>query len=103
MVARDDRILREWRDVLSRRKFGFSQRDTEALLAFLEAEGLPVSPPPLGVDLPDPDDVPFLETAHAAGAILVTGNLKHYPPGSRRGVRVMTPSEFLEAWISAQG
>lgn len=100
-IAHDDRIMAEWRDVLHREKFAFSKRDIETLLAFIEAEGSPTSPPPLGAELPDPDDAPFLETAHAAEAVLITGNTKHYPPEQRYGVRVMTPSEFLEAWLSS--
>lgn len=78
-VAYDDRFLAEWREVLRREKFGFAARDVEALLGFVEAEGLGVNPKPLGADLPDPDDVPFLEVAHAAEATLITGNTKHYP------------------------
>ncbi len=101
-VAYDGRIMAEWRDVLHREKFAFSKRDVEALFAFIESEGSSANPPPLGAELPDPDDAPFLETAHASDAVLVTGNSKHYPPEERRGVTVMTPSEFLEAWVSAQ-
>lgn len=102
VVPYDDRIMAEWRDVLHREKFAFPKRGVEALLTFIESEGLPTSPPPLGAELPDPDNAPFLETAHAADAVLVSGNLKHYPPEERRGVTVMSPSEFLEAWIVAQ-
>ncbi len=99
VVAYDDRILAEWRDVLHREKFAFSKRDIEAFLAFIEAGGLPTNPPPLGAKLPDPDDAPFLATAHAADAVLITGNVKHFPLEEGRGVRVMNPSEFLEAWL----
>lgn len=102
-VAYDDRVLSEWREVLRREKFGFSARNVETLLDFLEDQGFRVSPSPLGVELPDPDDVPFLEVAHAAGATLVTGNTKHYPPEERREVEVMEPAPFLERWTSEAG
>lgn len=97
-VTYDDRIMTEWRDVLHREKFGFAQRDVEALLQLFEGEGFAVNAPPLGVDLPDMDDVPFLEVAHSAGAVLITGNLKHYPPEMLRGVEVMEPTAFLHRW-----
>ncbi len=103
VVAYDDRIMSEWREVLRREKFGFSARDVETLLGFIEYEGLGVSPPLLGVDLPDPDDASFLEVAHVAGATLITGNAKHYPPEARRGVEVADPAAFLERWISGAG
>lgn len=102
-VAYDDRILGEWREVLGRQKFGFSPRDVETLLDFVEAEGLAINAPPLGVELPDPDDAPFLEVTYAAGATLVTGNVKHYPPDERRGVVVTEPAAFLERWTSEAG
>ena len=102
-VAYDDRVLSEWREVLQREKFGFSPADVGSLLAFFEEEGLRVAPSPLGVELPDPDDLPFLEVAREAGATLVTGNLKHYPPESRRGVEAMGPAAFLEGWTRETG
>ena len=45
--------------------------------------------------LPDPDDVCFLSLAKMTGAWLITGNLKHYPAGSRGGVIVRTPAEYV--------
>lgn len=99
-VAYDDRVLGEWREVLHREKFGFPPRDVETLLDFVESEGYRVIPLPLGANLPDPDDASFLEVAHEAGATLITGNLKHYPPEKRRGVEVIEPAAFMERWLS---
>jgi len=80
----DDRILAEYREVLRRDKFGFSPDDVDDLLTFIEAEGQRIVAPPLDVSLSDPDDLPFLEVAVAAGAdVLVTGNPRHYPIRSR--------------------
>jgi predicted nucleic acid-binding protein len=45
--------------------------------------------------IPDPKDMPFLALAHAAGAWLVTGNLKHFPESIRHGVKVLSPAEYL--------
>ncbi|MBA2443006.1 MAG: putative toxin-antitoxin system toxin component, PIN family [Rubrobacter sp.] len=99
-AAHDDRVLGEYREVLRRERFGFSARDVDGLLGFLETEGIKVNPPVLGAELPDPNDVPFLEVAHAAGAVLVTGNLRHYPAEERRNTKVLEPAAFLERWLA---
>lgn len=44
---------------------------------------------------PDPKDTPFLALAHASGAWLVTGNLKHFPENVRAGVKVISPADYL--------
>lgn len=96
----DDRVLSKRREVLHREKFGFSERYVETLLDFLEDDGLKVNSPPIGVELPDPDDVPFLEVAHAVEASLITGNKKHYPRETRQGAVVLDPASFLQRWTS---
>lgn len=94
----DTRILGEYREVLERPTFAFRSRDIETLLSRIATNGLPLAPAPLADRLPDAGDQPFLEVAVAAdAAFLVTGNLKHFPPGGRNGVRVVSPREFLEA------
>lgn len=102
-AAHDDRVLGEYREVLCREKFSFSPRDVEGLMDFLEAEGIKVNPPVLGAELPDVNDSPFLEVAHAAGAVLITGNLKHYPEKERQGVEVLDPATYLQRWLSHGG
>jgi putative PIN family toxin of toxin-antitoxin system len=93
----DGRILIEYDDVLPRPLFKIlPERVTRTLDLFcLKAEY--VDAPPLTLVLPDPSDLPFLEVAAAAGAILVTGNVKHFPKRARAGVTVMTPKEFLDS------
>lgn len=103
VVAYDDRVFSEWREVLIRKKFGFPPADVDSLLAFFEEEGLRVTPSPLGVELPDPNDLLFLEVAREAEVTLVTGNLKHYPLGSRQSVEVTGPAAFLDEWTSGAG
>ncbi len=46
-------------------------------------------------DLPDPGDALFPEIALAADALLVTGNLKHFPVRERHGARVESPAAFM--------
>ncbi len=97
----DDRIIAEYREVLARAKFGFDPTQVEAVLDYIEGEGLHVVAAPLDVSLPDPDDRAFLEVAVAAGAEwLITGNVRHFPTKSRRGIRVVGPREFIDQWSS---
>jgi putative PIN family toxin of toxin-antitoxin system len=91
----DDRMMAEYREVLARPKFGFAPEDVADLLAFLEADGEPVTARPLPSELPDADDLPFLEVAAQEKATLVTGNTAHYPASARGAVSVLTPAEFL--------
>lgn len=94
----DERILSEYRQVLARSTFGFDPEDARAVLEAIEWSGELVFARPLPVDLPDPDDLPFLEVAAAGSAdALVTGNLHHYQ--ATRGshdVRVLSPRELLD-------
>ncbi len=91
----DSGILAEYRSVLLRPRFGFNKNNVEELLAHLESIAEQVTPLPLKMELPDEDDRMFIEVAHAARAIIVTGNLRHYPPAARHGVEVYAPAEFL--------
>jgi predicted nucleic acid-binding protein len=70
------------------------------LLGFVEGEGISVNPSSLGIELPDRDDLPFLEVTHAAEATLITGNTRYYPQEARRGVAVLDPASFLDEWTS---
>lgn len=81
LVLHDDRILDEYRQVLRRPVFSFAQSHIDALLDFIEISGEHVSARDIGIVLPDPTDLPFLEVAILGGAdALVTGNLRHSSP-----------------------
>jgi len=94
-AAWDYPLLAEYREVLARPRFRFSRPVQAELLGLFDlswhtpAAG-PVPP------LPDPHDEPLLAVALATpDLVLVTGNVKHYPPASRAGVAVLTPREAL--------
>jgi putative PIN family toxin of toxin-antitoxin system len=94
-LALDARILTEYREVLTRPVFGFSDDVIAALLDQIEKEGQLVVAQPLRFRLPDACDEPFLEVALAAKAsVLVTGNKRHFPKRDV-GVRILSPAEFL--------
>lgn len=98
LVLHDDRILDEYRQVLRRPLFGFAQSNIDSLLDFIEMSGEHVSPRDIGVVLPDPADLPFLEVAILGRAdALVTGNLKHFKPKTGRyKMNVCAPHEFVK-------
>ena len=105
----DERILWEYRDVLTRGRFRFDPRRVDEVMRVVEANGLPVLADPLGLELPDLDDAMFIEVAMAANAdYLVTGNLKHFPVEQLDTVfgsgemRVLTPREFFDRFLDRQ-
>jgi uncharacterized protein len=100
-VCHDDRILAEYAEVLARPHFKFDPRQIGDVLTKLASDGIPTSPSPAALNLPDPDDEPFLAVALAASAdYLVTGNVVDYPSNKRQGARVVTPAEFVGLWRS---
>lgn len=88
-------ILAEYREVSRRSKF-LPHKFPPFWLGDLINESVYLPQPnPWPSTLPDPKDAPFLALAHASGAWLVTGNLKHFPEQARRGVTVISPAEYL--------
>lgn len=77
-----DEIMREYREVLGRKKFKFEQDMINYLLSVMEKYGVHVKPTASDAILPDMKDLPFYEVVmekREDGAYLVTGNLKHFP------------------------
>lgn len=96
-LALDMAIRAEYEDVLRRPEFQFETARVGLLLEAIDRFAFLVAAvPPCPEALPDRDDEPFLAVAAATGSILVTGNVKHFPPRCRRGVRVQTPREFVD-------
>lgn len=95
-LAIDDRILAEYRAVLSRPKFSFSPERLRAIFNLMRYQNFVSAPPVPGVEASEPADSVFLEVACASGNILVTGNLRHFPAETRGGVEVLMPAEAWE-------
>lgn len=97
-LALDDRVAAEYEEVLARpyiRRY-FTVREKERVLAFILSDSVQCVCTGRIEGLPDKKDAPFAETALAAQAPLITGNLKHFPSGACREIVVMTPAQFLE-------
>ena len=70
------------KEVLCRKKFGFSYSTVNYLIKAFEKFGIQVEPSPIAEILPDLKDLPFYEVVmekRKDGAYLVTGNIKHFP------------------------
>lgn len=93
----DMAIFQEYEEVLHRAELGLTPDRVDDLLAALDEFGVHVvGAPRWPGELPDPDDAPFLAVAREANSVLVTGNTRHFPPRSRRGVVVLTPRQFVD-------
>lgn len=89
-------ILREYREVLLRKKFHFPESVVDVILDNLAAQAVFINEEKLDVNLPDPKDVVFyevvMEERKNQDAFLVTGNLKHFPVERF----IVTPRQFLD-------
>ena len=75
-------ILAEYREVLHRKKFLFSEDLISVLLDTIDKYGICIEPASSGEILPDRKDLPFYEVVlemQEEDAYLVTGNIKHFP------------------------
>lgn len=96
IVLYDARILAEYREVLHRPKFQFDVEEVETFIGFIMQNGQLTPAVPLQDPLPDPDDEPFLEIALSGNAAcIITGNKVHFPRPLCRGVKILSPSEFI--------
>lgn len=95
----DSRILLEYQEVLYRSKFQFDRGQVDLLIDYIKKNGQVATTSPLKSNLPDPDDVPFLEVAIGGETeYLVTGNKVHYPRKLREGIKILSPTEFINIY-----
>ena len=84
-------IMHEYRDVLTREKFHFDKVKYTTVFNRVKKFGVLLTLTPYTHLLPDETDRVFYDTAVAAGAYLVTGNMKHYP----NEPFILTPADFV--------
>jgi len=85
-------ILVEYKRVLSYEKLNISIEKQERAINLIKKAGILIEPSKSKIPLPDESDRIFYDTAKAANAYLITGNLKHYPEESH----ILTPMQFIE-------
>lgn len=88
-------ILREYDEVLHRKKFKFAAEDIREMLGSIIAHGIEITPSPTGEILIDMKDLMFYEVVMEKrdnDAHLVTGNKKHFPIREY----IVTPAEMME-------
>jgi predicted nucleic acid-binding protein len=90
----DDRILREYRQMLARPRFRFQEGAVADLMDYFERFGWLLAAPELSIRLADPKSLTFLEVAAASASPLTAGNLCHSPQEAP-GLPVIVPSKFL--------
>ena len=93
----DYRIINEYNQVLRRSKFHFSASDVEDMLDYIVNRGHSIVASAAECPFADESDRKFYEVAASAGAILITGNIRHYPVRSF----IMSPAGFLEMALSS--
>jgi putative PIN family toxin of toxin-antitoxin system len=93
-VCYDSRIMTEYRTVLERPKFSFTKFEIDSLLGQIEDDGFSIVALPLTIDFIDESDKKFFEVAKHCDALLITGNLKHFP----NDPNIITIRAFLSTW-----
>jgi len=88
----NNEIFIEYIDVLNRPKFDFSSHKKTELLYRIEKYGEMIATEKSDIPMVDEADRKFYDAARASGAILITGNIKHYPAEKF----IMTAKGFLE-------
>ncbi len=87
-------IISEYRDVLSRPKFPFSDLQISTLLYAIQEFGLDTKRTKVADEIfPDIDDIVFYEVKMSIDeAFLVTGNIRHFPDKPF----IVTPAEMVQ-------
>ena len=90
----NEEILKEYLDVLSRKKFPFAKEDIQYIELLLTHIGIKMDRTKTNEEIfPDQKDVVFYEVALSKeDAYLVTGNIKHFP----KKQFIVTPAEMVE-------
>jgi putative PIN family toxin of toxin-antitoxin system len=87
----DNAILDEYHRVLSRPKLAFDKARVKQLLHNLQSFGYYVEAGQSTTAFADEDDRKFYDVACYCDAVLITGNMRHYP----KQPFICTPAEYL--------
>ncbi|MCL2169816.1 MAG: putative toxin-antitoxin system toxin component, PIN family [Defluviitaleaceae bacterium] len=90
-VFYSDGVFEEYKCVLSYDRLKIADMKKAWALDLIIIFGNRIAPSVSTIWMPDETDRVFYDTAKAAGANLITGNIKHYPKEDF----IMTPADFL--------
>ena len=93
----DQRILNEYKAVLSRPKLAFPEEQVDRFLEEITGRGILVIVGQSKIKLPDETDRKFYDTAKFCHAYLITGNTRHYP----KDKQVVNPAQFMKIYTTA--
>lgn len=79
VVLVNDEILKEYKEVLFRPRFDFEKTDIIYVLNWFENNAIKSTHKKSNIEMLDEKDRAFYDLAKKCNALLVTGNLKHYP------------------------
>lgn len=89
-----EQIWLEYEEVLFRPKLNFDKNMVNILLQRLSYRGLKIQVKSSTVRLPDESDRKFYDIAKSCKAVLITGNIKHFPEEPF----IFTPQKFLQKY-----
>lgn len=96
----DEKILEEYREVLLRPKFHFTDKIVSEVIEAIKRRAIFADEERIDIELPDPKDRVFyevvMEQRKSSDAYLVTGNIKHFPVKPY----VVTPKEMMDIILS---
>jgi len=83
-------ILDEYKRVLAYERLKIAPDKQAEIIEKIKQVGISIKPKTTTIPLPDESDRIFYDTAQVVGAILITGNIKHYPEEPF----IMTPADY---------
>lgn len=84
-------IITEYEDVLSRPKFNFDQNLGHIIISTIQDKGVLIDPATSRIAFIDESDRIFYDTAKTCKAVLITGNIRHFP----KKPFIVSPQGFL--------
>jgi putative PIN family toxin of toxin-antitoxin system len=91
IVYFNDAIIDEYRAVLMRPEFGFSNTQVDDLIAVIMSTGVEVVAPLTSKVLPDEADRKFYDVALFSEQPLISGNARHFP-----GMKdLLSPAQYI--------
>jgi len=94
-VLYDNRIIFEYTDVLSMKKFGFSKEARNNIINYFKHSGEFILPEYTKIKFSDESDKKFYDVYKSGNAhYLITGNIKHFPKEDT----IIVPRDFLRIY-----